>query len=430
MNERRWLLGLCGLYLMLAAGYAVLMPPWEGPDEPAHYLLALNLARVGKFSSLENNYEAHQPQAYYRLTSVPLKWLYLRDPEAVVYFRPEPDYSHAETRTPIFPWSDENFRILPGMYLLRGLNILLGLGAWRVMYAGLRRLAGGRREIALGALYFGALTPQFLHTVATINNDVLGFLAGAFLFWLLSIFYERGLTQGEILLAGVAALLLPLATKLTVLPVSAAFLVILLWDQGKRWLRGRLVWGMVVFGLVVFAGLRWWAPEVWEYLWSNLIWRAFAVQPDALTPDYLWTYGRRLLWSYWGTAGWLAVELPAWVVMGLTGLAGLGAGVSFWGMVKKEIVETAKQDRGLWLVVLVGVAAVVKNSLNTIFSQGRFLFPALGPISFVVVSGWYQLAPLPFRRFLPWGILFVMLIANLVFWLGGIIPVYYQPFLG
>ena len=83
-----------------------------------------------------------------------------------------------------------------------------------------------------------------------------------------------------------------------------------------------------------------------------------------------------------------------------------------------------------WLAGLFSLAAVFKNGLTTQASQGRFLFPAIGALSLLMLAGWYQVLPQKYQHYLPVVILAFMLICNLGLWLFGIVPVYYQPFLG
>ncbi len=427
-SQRRWLISLGLLYLALASGYSLLLPQWEGMDEPAHYLLALNLARVGVFSSRENNYEAIQPQAYYRLASVPLRWLFLRDPQAVAYLRPDPSYRNATHPIPIFPWTDQNFQWVPGLYLLRGLNILLGLGVLGLNFAALRRLAGPDQEIALAALGLAALTPQFLHTAATVNNDGLGNLAGAFLFWLLSLLHTHGLRPMEMALAALAALLLPFATKLTLLPISAAFLLALILRVRSRYPERLLRFGALAIAGLLALGLLF--PDLADLLWRNITLRFVSVLDQSGQPGYIWRMARQVAWSYWGKAGWLAVGLPGWAVVALTGLAFTGAGRQLLALLIKDPRlggETAAY-RDVWLVAGLSLAAVARNALSTLFSQGRFLFPAIGAVSLLVIRGWHFWIPPAGRPWVLPMVVAIMLLANLLLWIGGLLPVYYQPF--
>jgi hypothetical protein len=212
------------VYIGAALLYSWLMPPWEAPDEPAHFVLAANLARIGKFSSVEANYEGHQPQPYYRLMSVPLKWLHKIDPAWIQSYRPDGNFDNLRTEIPVFGWTPEIYRFLPGLYLLRWINILIGAAAVSVNYLALRRLLPGNPRTAFTATVFLAFIPQYLHISASVGNDPVGSLAGAVLFWLLVRVTTAPWGMGGFLLSGLAAVGLPLATKLTAIPMGVVVL--------------------------------------------------------------------------------------------------------------------------------------------------------------------------------------------------------------
>ena len=415
------------VYAIAAFTYSWLMPPWEAPDEPAHYVLVANLARIGKFSSLETNYEAHQPQPYYRLASVPLKWLHMRNRSWIETYRPDPNYDNIRTETPVFPWTAENYRFLPGLYTLRWLNVLIGAAAVWVNHAALRRLLPDRPRTALTAAVFLAFIPQFLHINSAVNNDSLGILAGAVLFRILVEVATRPLGIGGYLLAGLAAVALPFGSKLSAVPMGlgvllAAALRARVTLRIPWWVIGAGAAGMI--GLVVLAGVA--APEtgtVWLRIFSE---RVFDVFEGALEGETIRMMLAQLAWTFWGQVGWIGAGLPGWMVAVLTGLAAVGFGTAAWH---------ALQERGSappgWNWVLAAaaltLAIVVRNGFFTIANQGRLLFPALGAIAFAVVTGWERILPERVRGRLPWVVGGLWLVVNLWLIFDKIVPVYFQP---
>ena len=474
MSENRWLTVILGLYVALAFAYSWLMPPWEGPDEPAHYILAVNLARVGVFSNIEQNYEAGQPQPYYWFASVPLRLLYQIDPEWVAVIQPERNYGNVRQPAPIFFWSDDNYQFLPGLYLLRWLNILVGVGALRLNYAAMRRFVRLKSQqhlqslpsrtdskssqtealpsqaialpsqteelpsqteelpsptVPLAALALIALTPQFLHTTSSVANDTAGILAGAILWWLLSRVVFKQVSSLELGLSVILAFLLPYTTKLTVLPVSIVLGMAALAYARQRWPGTwlRFAFGGVMIGSGVLLLGVWLIPEMGKLFLQQVAWRGFSFQEDAFEWAYLWEMVKQVVWSYWGLVGWLQVGLAEWMVVLLTGLGivgVIGAGMRNSG---RESIEK-RIHWVVWLVAGLAVLAVLKNGLNTINSQGRFLFPAVGALALLMMSGWENVLPVRFRGYLLPGIMVLMMGANLILWFWGIIPVYYQPF--
>ncbi|MCS7064798.1 MAG: glycosyltransferase family 39 protein, partial [Fimbriimonadales bacterium] len=198
MSER-WRLGLVGMFAYIAAVYALLVPPFELPDEPDHLAYVNFLASCGE---LPYQYdparavlrEGHQPPLYYALCALLVR---LTQPDQRVNVRPvphrppDPDapeqmpiFRHVDT--PIFPTeADRN-----GFYLLRLLSVLMG--ALNVAVAlrlferlltpsgastyGRWQMVGAWLPIVAGVLLVGL--PQFAFISSGITNDNLANLLG------------------------------------------------------------------------------------------------------------------------------------------------------------------------------------------------------------------------------------------------------------
>jgi hypothetical protein len=432
MHEKRWLAIIFSVFILFGLAYSVLLPPWEGPDESNHYLLALILARGRAFPGTDVNYMAHQPQLFYRIGAEFLKLLHSENEDWIVYYRPPPRMSNIRKPVPIFPWSAENYIFLPGLFTLRWFNLLLATGALALNYHAVRRLTGGNTTIALTALAFTALTPQFLSTSTTVSNDALGFLAGAFLVWLLSWFLTHPMKKAEIFLSILLAILLPFATKLTALPVGVALVLGILFGQERR-LPGRRVWALAagaLAGFIVLVALVIILPDTATYFFRTLIWRAFIIDEGALSWAYLQAQVVQIVRSYWGFAGWLSVSLSGWTTAALTAIAGTGVLAALWDDLRSW--REGKSERvamgAVWLAAGLPLLAVLKNALNTVNSQGRFLFPAIGVFGYLVVKGGHRLIPSRGHGYILPATMAIMILANLELWITGLIPVYYQPF--
>jgi hypothetical protein len=83
----------------------------------------------------------------------------------------------------------------------------------------------------------------------------------------------------------------------------------------------------------------------------------------------------------------------------------------------------------LWTAAVLTFLVVFKNTLSTPQYQGRFFFPALGPISLLITAGWYTLLPRRLTPYLSAIILVSLTLLNLYVWYDQVIPLYYQPFL-
>jgi hypothetical protein len=267
--------------------------------------------------------------------------------------------------------------------------------------------------------------------MSSVNNDALGTLAGALLFYLaIQLLVHPTILLGLFLI--LLAVLLPLFIKLTVLPVSAALLVLLTWKwlfsfPQKRWL---LYSGLfVLLGAGIFYLLF---PETIQSAFSEIQWRLFSLRKNALTEKYIKAVSSQILWTYWGKVGWLAVGLPLWAIQFLTGFGLIGMAFSVYKLIRLRPGPLRSLQRSLWfvawLVALFTVLAVFRNGLTTFATQGRLLFPAIGALSLLMVTGWHHILPARIQRYLPVLVILLFLVCNLVLWLTGIIPIYYQPF--
>jgi hypothetical protein len=454
------------------------MPMWEAPDEPDHYRLALYIARQNRLPPPGYSRETIQPPLYYWLASVPLRALDRVDPALADFYSPT---MQPYGTVPRLAWNRENHRFVWGAQLLRWFNLLLGGAALHLIFSGARIFCPHPSALGLATISLIGLTPQYLHVSASVGNDALATLAGAYLFFLLCRVVAGPLRGSHIVFSLGIGLILPIATKLTVLPMGLTLLLAVLWKTRSRWppLRSRtlLVAPLIVSGVLLLVSQL--APTFVSNLWSAIAWRGFSIRPGAL--ESLRYVPRQLALSYWGLVGWMSVPLPAPLPQWLNALAAMGTigslrllstreehtsdptrpvavaafllivvgaawkntwFASAWAAVlicalyrsirrEKSIVLERTSDWGfVWLCIGISALAVLKNWLATPQAQGRFLFPSIGAISLMLTSGWIALLPQRGIAALPYLIMGILLGVNLFFWFTRVIPIYYQPWLG
>jgi hypothetical protein len=79
MTLVRWSALLVALHVAVAAGFALVSPPGDGPDEPQHVAYLEHVLRTGHAPSLDwlgespHTYEAHQFPLYYFWTAALLR---------------------------------------------------------------------------------------------------------------------------------------------------------------------------------------------------------------------------------------------------------------------------------------------------------------------------------------------------------------------
>jgi hypothetical protein len=429
VNERRWLILIFALYFLLAVGYSLLMPIWEAPDEYAHYHLSWHFTYTNEYATQELNYEAHQPRMYYYFGAGIIRALNQVDPQLARYFRPEEFVFNIRVRERRFDWNDENYRFLWGMYILRWINIIFGGVALWLNWKTFKQITPEKGTLCLAALALAALTPQYLHIMSSVNNDAPGTLAGAFLFYL-TVRSAKDPSNRLSILSVILAILLPFMTKLTVLPISAAVLTTNAWKwiserTQKRWLFYLGI--LVLLGIGIFCFLF---PEAVQSAATEIKWRLFSFRKNAFTSKYINFIVSQIVWTYWGKVGWLAVGLPYWIVdlLSIFGLIGMA-------LHAYKLMQTRATNQKLavwfatWLVAGFTILAVLRNGLTTRATQGRLLFPAIGAISLLMIAGWHETLPERFQPYLPAFIVLLFFCCNMILWLTGILPVYYQPFL-
>lgn len=429
MNPRRWLILIFSLYALLAFGYSVLMPIWEAPDEPGHYHVAWRVVARGEYPSEKQNYEARQPRLFYFLSSWVLRGLNEVNPEWISYHVPKEYKYNIRVPERRFDWNEENYRFLLGVYSLRWINIVFGGLALWLNWRTFKRIVPDQPSLQLAALALAALTPQYLHIMSSVNNDALGTLAGALLFFLAVRFLQEPSNLIGLLLI-LLAILLPLSTKLSVLPISAAVLLILVW----KWLRefSQKSWLLYAVLLLLLAAGAFYLlfPQTAQFAVSEVTWRLTYMRDDALTVKYVTTISSQIIWTFWGKVGWLAVGLPYWLVDLLTVLGLAGMVLQARSLIKSIPAGTQRSLwLAAWLIAIFTILAVFRNGLTTMASQGRFLFPAMGVLSLLMVAGWHDVLSKPIPWTFPAIIILFFFFCNMILWFTGILPVYYQPFL-
>lgn len=450
-------------FILIAAGYAVSVPAWNNPDEPAHFNYVREIAEHGTLPILRQGawdaellerlkaskfrdadvdsitYEAHQPPLYYALAA--------------------PVYLASSALPP-------SQRILA----LRGVSVALGT-ALVYMTARLALLvAPGRPDVALIAAGFVAFLPMHTYMAAAVNNDALSNLIGAAILLAVVTGLRRGFAwHAPILLGGLIGLaLITKTTTYALFPVALAAFV-----YQRRWL-ARRPWPTVCRELTFVAGITllvsgwWFARNGAIYGWDDLLamrrhdevvvgqLRSADPAAPALEARLRTTYE-----SFWGIFGWMGIPLQEQAYAAYTALAllvVLGAPALMAHPPDPSDAPSRRApapDQGssrVPLIVLFGAVlamAVALAAYNREFvqSQARYLFPSLAGIGSLValaVTSLGQVAPRrwpiaaalmasapaaaaglvaiaassPLRGGIPWGLLAIATSLAIVFAVG------------
>ncbi|MYC22292.1 MAG: DUF2142 domain-containing protein [Caldilineaceae bacterium SB0662_bin_25] len=396
------------VYAALGTLFAVTTPPWQNPDEPAHYNYIAHLAterrlpvlRMGDYDeeylarlkaekfapdlSIEAvRYESHQPPLYY-LLAVPVYWL-----------------GQGE------------------LLALRLFGVVLGGGVVLLIFLCARKVVPGLPHIALGAAAFAAFLPMHAALMASVNNDALAelLIAGAVLALLRWQRLEDGSETGRggrLLLAAGILIGLGFLTKATVYVLLPVALIVVIARSVWPGSDGRTPTGVLAMRLALtvgpglLLGLPWWIRNSLVYGNLDILglsWHDAVVTGQPTAAAWIAEHGWGAYWerawlftskSFWGVFGWLGVFMDGrvyTVLYILTAMAAVGILFRLRAGVKRNEWQWARflSSPGMTLLLLwlATLGAYGWYNLGFIQHQGRYLFPALPAWSLLFAIGWW-----------------------------------------
>jgi hypothetical protein len=383
------------VYLGLASAYAWLTPPWNNPDEPAHYNYVAFVAErralpelvAGdwdqslltqaiperfhpRFDISSIRYESHQPPLYYVLSA--------------------PVYSATSA-------ASLRARVLA----LRAVSITLGLALGVAAFALARTVAPQHPQIAPLAAAIGLLIPMSTATAASINNDMLSMVLAAVASLVLvrrvSEIWDGGNSAPSILSSALLGVLIGalLLTKLTVYLFAVALLGAAMGGVvTARSARLRSAHIRSVLVVVVVAALvsGWWfVRSAGIHGWDDLLAQR---RHDAVVvgqPRYAdfgpanWLYLLVTVFhSFFAQFGWMTIVVDN-LTYALYGSFLLLGAIGVWLSCSR-----ASSPSVLTLVVLTAavLGQLLYYNLSFIQAQGRYLFPAMAAIAGLLSLGW------------------------------------------
>ena len=407
-------------YLCVGVAYALVTPLWETPDEPAHYNYvryliehqSLPVLRHGDydFAYLERikaarfppemsidpiRYESHQPPLYYLA--------------GAVLAAPLPE-----------GWRPTALRLL---------SVLLGAVLLWVAYLVVIEVFPDRPVIAWGAAGFVATVPMHVAMTAAINNDTIAeVILGLILLMLVRRVMNRPgshSTTGDLVLGVLMGLgLLTKTTTYVALPLSLMVLLApsCLGRVGNRGPRESSLSAGRALGIALLMGLPWFVRNAVVYGGTDILGLArhnaiMTEQPR--TAEWLahlgWggmlkQFGVTTFRSFWAQFGWMGILVDERIYLALavvSALIGLGV-LLFLLRDLKALSNQQKLALGvLALSFLLTLASYLWYNIQFVQHQGRYLFPALIPLSVCFALGMWKLVERPHA----WYVAGLMLVA-------------------
>lgn len=427
-HPRAALAAILVAFVVLAAVYSRLLPPYEYADGPRHVAYMRRLAlgdglppQGAAAWETPIKQEAGQPPLYHALGALLLAAQERLAPGSYdahpIRFQPNPTYYGPQPRDypdndnialhdPAVEWPPRGEYL--ALYLARGLTLLFGVGLLLALYALTRELVPTRPAMAPAVVFLTAFTPQFLYISSVASNDVPAAALCTVSLWLLVRLLRRGPTVGRAAAVGAALGLAALAkvSALALVPAVGVALLWLAWREPGR--RPDVAVAIAVSGGVTVAVAGWWFVRAWLLYGTPLgldahdyaPWAYSELNPRTHTFLQQW---RNVFESFWVSIGWGPVTFPAWVYDGLAllvGLALLGLARQMWRRQRDGGLRARLRDDPLLimgvvltlLLLLTGVALEVW--MRRVAAEfGRLLYPALPAIALLLVAGWRAVHP-------------------------------------
>ncbi len=440
----RTALAVGAIALATAATWALVTPPFDGPDEPDHFAYAQHLAESGdppdRSPSSRRAYsssavEALEAMRVYSFVESPegrppwlgvderrfeRRWNAARasSDNGGGYLVSTAAHSPAYyTLTVPAYYAASSGDIFDRLTLMRFVSALLGALTAALAFLAVRELFSRHEWAAVAAGLLVAFQPMFGFMSGVVNNDAGVNAAAALLVYLMLRGLRRGLTLPLGVATGATAAMLPLmkGTGYALYPALAVALTGMVW---RRHSPRQLV------GLGALVGTAAGAQGIWSAiarsfdrttlttpgggsgpvrraldapdLYLSYLWQTFAPRLPFMTDLHSQRWPAYDIYVERGFAafGWYAVKFPIWVYV-LIAVAALAAGalcaVALW---RERIAARARGWELTALVVAVvgvigGVAAAYMTSHGdrpVVAEQGRYAFTAIVPLATIALG--------------------------------------------
>jgi len=431
-GKHRWLWLLLALALVRGLIYAVVMPPWQAPDETGHFEYAWLIAHQGRLPSQDDVSPAFEGE----LVASLYEWRYgefigrplpaimptrLEDLPANVFARNSRTvlsgrFSLAYLWQALFLLPVRAQDLALQLLMVRFSSVLLNLGIVWLAFRTFCEMVPARPRVASAMALVVILMPQHTFINSTAGDGTLAELMACVVLYCWVLLFRRG-ARPRLVLAIAFGTLFAVLSKAT-----AYFLVPLDMGLALWWFfrQHRQPWSRRRFA---YLGIGMLAVGIGAWLSSHSAPGAYAlksIQAQMSFPSALWvdsggtTLDQALLGthdSFWANFGWMAVPTSSrWygALLLITAVAAVG-----WLSGSKD-----EQDAPAWAAIMMGAAllsafglyawaALLWPASGLYQNQGRYLFPATIPFAFLLVGGWLKLLPARRQNVLFAGVLFL-----------------------
>jgi len=405
---------IIAIYLVVGTLYALLTPPWQIPDEPAHYNYVRFVAENRRYPVLLMGDYPHEYLEEIKARRFPPEMSI--DPIRYEFHQPPLYYSLAVP----FYWLTRFWPPARQVSALRFLSLLLCGGIIYLAYLVAREVFPTDEVLALGTAAFVAGVPMHLAMLAAVNNDGLAELILAGILWML-VGYLKGEGKegtegaegkGPWRLVGLGVLVgLGMLTKTTTLVSIPLVLVAVVLTIGRRpsaisrQLSAISYQLFAIFLPALLLTLPWFVRNVSVYGGLDILGLArheAVVVGQPRTADWLVQYGvaglaRDFLLttfrSFWAQFGWMGVLVDERIYLLLAllcAIVGSGFLIYLVRVIRQKDTLSAHQKAALGLLALSAFLTLLSYlwyNVKFVQHQGRYLFPALVPLGLFFALG-------------------------------------------
>jgi hypothetical protein len=438
--QNKVLLLLVTLTLVRGIIYASVTPPWwQGHDEDFHF--AQTKLLIDRWQANHLNLVQNWPQEMVASFAAFPLWQWHSQPEQNVDLINIPDrYTRFDRNSLsyyLYAWlgkflvrQDLLFQLLA----LRMVSVLITCGTIAFAFLSARQVFPSSLMAQILVPWLIIFNPSFMVIASAINDGNWTVLLSSIIFYLLLL---ELITQhnGWRLVLALGLTVLAFWSKLIALSllfVWGPLLITFIWRLGRKYrLWARITVVLLGAALLIFTAL-------FQSRVATLIsLLGSRISSEAIANTLSFEYFREVFFGYWIILGHFVYRLNpiCYTVLFLfSSMAIIGLLIYTWSSFKKENGRAKTEWKSLLLALLfVGASIVILIGGNILFHDttrlplGRYLFPAIVPLSILMVAGWKTILP---KTWLNEGFLIIAILLFLfdtMVWLNYAIPWYY-PF--
>ena len=439
-----WLIGLAMVHGLV---FALLIPPWQAPDETGHFEYIWTLARLGAIPSARDaspQFERALIQSLYqyrygeyigrplpevmpdRMDDLPIT-IFARRVRTLLIDR----FSIAYVWPALFISLIPDHDLVTQLYLARISAVFINAAIIVVAFLTFQEIEQRDWRTNLVAAALIALIPQHTFINSTVGEGALAELIAVWVLYCWIRLFRRGPGFWEVagISAGVGMGISTKATTFFLVPLSIGLAAWWLAEHA-HWLRqqsGLRLLSCALAGIALTGAVLAFTPalnralELWRGIASTttLVWRD--ARGTSLGEGLLLTYH-----SFWANFGWMSLPVAEGWYTGIKVLT--VAALAGWAFGRGRACPR-RLVGVLWAFIITAVLAFVVGGLLTqeyYWIQGRYLFTITAPFIYLLVNGLVRwVRPQHWR---PLGFGLVVAAAGFDLWcmIGYIIPYYYS----